>query len=65
MHMLKPPITMFTPRMLAGVLSGKKPAQPTQQDSLGLPTQLEEVEERVEEREVVVASPRWQQRDAG
>lgn len=58
MHMLKPPMAMFTPRVLAAVLFWKQPTQPIRQEYLGLPIQPGGVEARAEEQEPVGAAQR-------
>jgi 2-polyprenyl-6-methoxyphenol hydroxylase-like FAD-dependent oxidoreductase len=43
MHMLKPPITLFSPRVLAAVLFRKKAASPIRNDRLAQPDQPEDM----------------------
>lgn len=50
MHMLKPPVTLFAPRVLAGVLFRKAPPR---DEHLTLPDQPAGVEERAETREAM------------
>lgn len=46
MHMLKPPTTLFAPRVLAAVLFRKKAAAPTQDEQPVQPNQPSDMEER-------------------
>ena len=55
MHMLKPPMTLFAPRVLAAVLFKKAPPR---DEHLALPDQPADVEERAESRELVGAAHR-------
>jgi hypothetical protein len=45
MHMLKPPTTLFAPRVLAAVLFRRKAALPTRDERLVRPNQSSDVEE--------------------
>lgn len=53
MHMLKPPVTLFAPRVLAAVLFRRKAASPTRDGLLVQPEQPGAVEERAMARTLV------------
>jgi len=53
MHMLKPPMILFSPRVLAAVLFWKRPVQLMQDEHRALPDQPGDVRERAEVGEPV------------